>query len=130
MNRKKNRNPGYQNATAAERIEKMNFYQFAGYTKFMSQISEIQSQNCFYCSPTISNLGLLSKSLIQFGKNVVTEAYVLPPVVRAPGFLLVASGYNGILTLSVGYYKGSVYRWYIKKLLDKIKNELIEGCNL
>lgn len=128
MNRKKSKNPGYKNATAAERIEKMNFYQFANYIKFISQVSKIQSQNCFYCTPGLSNLGVLSKSLIKFGENVVTEAYVIPPVIRAPGFLLVASSYNGILTLSVGFYKGSIYTGYFKKLLDKIKNELIEGC--
>lgn len=129
MNIKKSQNPGYQNATAAERIEKMNFHHFAGYVKFISQVSELQSQNCFYCCPGLSNLGMLSKSLIKFGKNTVTEGYVIPPVVRAPGLLLVASSYNGTLTLSVGYYKGSVYKWYLEKLLDRIKNELIKCCN-
>ncbi len=128
MNRKKSQNPGYQSATGAERIEKLNFHLFAGYTKFLSKVSEIQSQNCFYCSPGLSNIGILSKSLIKFGENVVTEAFIIPPVVRAPGFLLVASSYNGILTLAIGYYKGSIRKRYFENLLNMIKTELIKGC--
>lgn len=128
MNRKKDRNPGYQGATGAERAEKLNFYHFLTLSKFMSKVSEITSQNCFFCSPGLSNVGIVSRSLIKFGENTVTEAYFVPPVMRAPGILLVASSYNGIMTLSAGYYKGSVSRSYFEKLLNKIKNELIEGC--
>jgi NRPS condensation-like uncharacterized protein len=128
MDRKKDRNPGYQCATGAVHVEKMNFHHFLAFSKFLSQVSEITSQNCFFCSPGLSNVGIISKSLIKFGEKVVTEAYFIPPVVRVPGFLLVVSSYNGIMTLATGYYKGSVSRTYLEKLLDKIKNELIEGC--
>jgi NRPS condensation-like uncharacterized protein len=128
MNSKKNRNPGYQNATGAERMEKSNFHRTLAFSKFLSHVSKISSQNCVFCAPGLSNMGIISKPLIKFGKNVVTEAYIIPPVVRAPGFLLVASSYNGILTLAAGYYKGAIRRRYIEKLLNKIKDELIEGC--
>lgn len=127
MNRKKERNPGYQSATGAERAEMMNFHQFNAYIKYMSLVSEISSQFCFFCSPGLSNMGLISKSLIKFGKTTVTDAYIIPPVVRAPGFLLVASSYNGIMTIAAGYYKGSISRRYFEKLLDKIKDELIKA---
>lgn len=80
------------------------------------------------CFPELSNLGYISKSLIKFGDNVVTEAYIIPPVIRAPGFLLLASSYNGILTLSTGYYKTSISQRYVEDLLNKIKYELIKGC--
>jgi NRPS condensation-like uncharacterized protein len=128
MNRKKNQNPGYQSATGSERAEKLGFHRFLAFSKFMSQVSEISSQNSFFCSPGLSNVGIISKSLIKFGENVVTEAYFIPPVVRAPGFLLVASSYNGIMTLAAGYYEGSISRRYLEKLLNKIKDELIKGC--
>lgn len=74
-------------------------------------------------------MGIISKSLLRFGDNVVTDAYIIPPVVRAPGFLLVASSYNGILTLSAGYYKGAVSRRKIEKLLKRIRDELVKGCS-
>lgn len=128
MNRKKSRNPGYQSATGAERAEWSNFHQALAFFKFISQVSEITSQNCLYCTPGLSNMGIISNSLLRFGKKVVTDAYIIPPVVRAPGFLLVASTYNGILTLSAGYYKGAVSRRHMEKLLDKIKSELMGCC--
>ncbi|OPZ94860.1 MAG: acyltransferase PapA5 [Firmicutes bacterium ADurb.Bin419] len=128
MNRKKVKNPGYQCATSAERAEKMNFLQYLAFSKFISNVSEITSQSCFFCSPGLSNVGVISKSPIIFGKNVVTEAYFIPPVVRPPAILLVASSYNGIMTLAVGYYKGSIDRRIYEKLLNKIIKELIEGC--
>ncbi len=128
MNRKKAGNPGYQNATAAERAEKLNFYHFLAFAKFLSEFAKISSQHCFFCSPGLSNVGIISKSLIKFGENAVTEAYFIPPVVRAPGLLLVASSYNGIMTLAVGYYKDSINRGHFEKLLNQIKNELLEGC--
>lgn len=128
MNRKKNRNPGHQSATGAEHAEKLNFHQALALFKFMSKFSEISSQNCAFCAPGLSNMGIISKSLIKFGEHVVTDAYIIPPVVRAPGFMLVASSYNGILTLASGYYKGAIHRQYVEKLLNKIKDELIKGC--
>lgn len=128
MSFKKDQNPGYQSTTGAERAEKFNFRYFLAFSKFMSRYSEMSSQNCHYCSPGLSNVGIISKSLLKFGENVVTEAYFIPPVVRAPGLMLVASSYNGIMTLATGYYKGSVNRNHLEKLLNKIKDELIENC--
>lgn len=127
MNRKKSKNPGYQCATGAERAEMMSFHQFLAFSKFMSKASDAILKKCYYCSPGLSNLGLISKTLIKFGDHVVTEAYIIPPVIRMPGIMLVASSYNGILTLAAGYYKGSVSKGNFEKLLNKIKSELIEG---
>jgi hypothetical protein len=47
MNRKKSQNPGYQSATGAERIEKLNFHLFAVYTKFLSKVSESNHKIAF-----------------------------------------------------------------------------------
>ncbi|EPR12295.1 condensation domain-containing protein [Ruminiclostridium papyrosolvens] len=128
----KDGHPGIENAIWAERVENMNFCKFISYYKASSQIVDMASNNPFYvtnkCGIVLANLGFVSKSPIKFGKHNVTDAYIIPPLVRAPGILLVASTYNGIITLSVGYYKPSVHRSVMEKLLEKIKDELIEGC--
>ncbi len=128
----KNGHQGIENAVWAEWVENMNFLQFNSYYKALSQIADMISYNPFYvtdrCGIVLANLGFVSKSPIKFGEHTVADAYIVPPVVRAPGILLVASTYNKILTLSIGYYKPSAHRSVMEKLLNKIKDELIEGC--
>jgi NRPS condensation-like uncharacterized protein len=128
----KNGHPGIQNAIGAERAEKLNFYQVCALFKAMSKAVEIASQNPFYvpitCGLTLSNFGFISKPLIKFGEHTVIDAYIIPPVVRAPGILLVASTYNDIISLAVGYYKPSARQADMEKLLNVIKFELMEGC--
>jgi NRPS condensation-like uncharacterized protein len=132
INKIKKGYPGLQNAIGGECIEKMSFSQILAYIKGIIQVSDIASQSSVFsgnvCSPGLSNLGFISKPLIKFGESTVTEAYVLPPVVRAPGFLLLACTYNDVLTLTAGYYKDSIRRKNVERLLNKIKDELITGC--
>lgn len=128
MNRKKGQNPGYQCATGAERAEMLNFHQFLAFSKLISKVSKTISEHSFFCSPGLSNVGIISKDLIKFGSNTVVDAYIIPPVIRAPGLMLVASSYNGILTFAAGYYEGSINSRNLEKLLKKIRSELIEGC--
>jgi NRPS condensation-like uncharacterized protein len=127
------KHPSIKNLMWAEYIEKLSFHQICAYFKAVSQVVELESRNPFNvvdkCSPVFSNVGFISKSLIKFGENVVTDAYIIPPVVRAPGILLVASTYNGIITLAVGYYEPSVRNTELEMLLNKIRHELVEGCS-
>ncbi len=124
--------PSKENLLRAERIEKMNFYQICAYFKTTSQFIDMLSHNPFYvvgkCSPILSNFGYISKSLIEFGDKVVTDAYIAPPIVRPPGIILVASTYNGIITLGAGYYKPSVRKADMERLINKIRDELVKGC--
>ena len=128
----RNRHPGLENAIKVECIENINFLKVCTFFKAFSQVVELASQNPFIvinrCSPSLSNVGFISKSLIKFGENTVTDAYAIPPAIRAPGMLLVAGTYNGIITLTVGYYKPSVRKSDMEGLLNKIKDELVEGC--
>ena len=128
----KKRYPGLQSAIGLERIEKLNFRDTLGYYQASQEARKITSSCPLYygdkCVPTLSNLGYLSRSLIKFGSSTVIDAYIVPPVVRAPGVLLMANTYNSVLTLAIGYYKYTVERENIEKLLNKIKDELIEGC--
>ncbi|EPR13626.1 condensation domain-containing protein [Ruminiclostridium papyrosolvens] len=121
--------PGLQSAIGLERLENINFKETLAY--YQADTSKTQSTCPLYfgdkCVPTLSNLGILSKSLISFGNNTVIDAFILPPVVRAPGLLLMTSTYNSVLTLAVGYYKSTVSKENIDRLLSLIKNELIQG---
>jgi NRPS condensation-like uncharacterized protein len=128
----RNRHPGLENAIKVECIENMNFNKVCTFFKALSQVVEVASRNPLIvlnrCSPSFSNIGFISKSPIKFGENTVTDAYAIPPAIRTPGMLLVAGTYNGIITLSVGYYKPSVQKSDMEGLLNKIRDELVEGC--
>lgn len=129
----KNRHPNFASIIGVENFEKINFHQFCAYFKAMSQAVELVSQNPFFvfnrCSPVLSNIGFISRSLIKFGENTVTDLYCIPPAVRAPGILIVSGTYNDIMTLAIGYYKPSVQKTDIEGLLNKIRDELIQSCN-
>lgn len=127
MNAIKNSRPGLQSAIGLERIEKMSFNETLAYYKMVSQWPNTCGDKC---APVLSNLGYITKSLLKFGENAVTEAYIVPPVVRAPGFLLMVSTYNGIITLAAGIYEASIPQETIHTLLNNIRDELIEGCRL
>lgn len=123
--------PGLQSAIGLERIEKISFRETLAYYQ-VSPESRKSSFCPLYCGdrcvPTLSNLGYISRTLIKFGDITVIDAYILPPVVRAPGLLLMACSYNSVLTLALGYYKHTVSKENIEKLLNKIRDELIEKC--
>lgn len=127
MNMIKNNRPGLQSAIGLERIEKMSFNETLAYYRMVSQWPNTCGDKC---APVLSNLGYITKSLLKFGENAVTEAYIVPPVVRAPGFLLMVSTYNGIITLAAGIYEASIPQETIHTLLNNIRDELIEGCRL
>jgi NRPS condensation-like uncharacterized protein len=125
--------PGLQSAIGLERIEKLSFKDTLAYYQVSPESKRSSYCPLYYgdkCVPTLSNLGYLSKSLIKFGSNTVYDAYILPPVVRAPGVLLMACSYNSVLTLATGYYKHTVSRENVEKLVDKIKDELVEECKV
>ncbi len=124
--------PSIRGLKWGEVIESMNFHHICAFFKAESQLINLISENPVNvfdkCCPILSNFGFISKSPLYFGENAVTDAYIIPPVVRAPGILLVASTYNGVITLGVGYYKGSVQRSDMEGLLTKIRDELVDGC--
>ena len=131
MNEIKSGNPGLQSAIGLERIEKISFYETLAYYHVTTQFIKNSSQCIPYsgdkCIPTLSNLGFISRDLFNFGECVVTDAYIVPPVVRAPGILLMVGTYNGILTLVAGFYEGTVDREAVRRFLEKIRDELTEG---
>jgi NRPS condensation-like uncharacterized protein len=75
-------------------------------------------------------MGIISKSIIKFGEATVNNAFFIPPVVSAPGVLLEVGTYNDIVTMSAGFFENTVLRNDMKRLLNNIKDELMEGCRL
>lgn len=126
--------PGVFNALGGEHVEKMAPLSTIPYYSFVRLFYGLQSLNPFNITgtglPGLSNLGFISEELLKFGESTVTDAYIVPPAVRGPAFLVVAGTYNGVLTLTQSYYKGSIRRKDVERLLGKIRQELVDGCTL
>lgn len=126
--------PGLFNALGGEHVERMAPFSTIPYYRLVQLSYDLQSLNPFNITgtgmPGLSNLGFISEDLLKFGENTVTDAYLIPPAVRGPGFLVVAGTYNGVLTLTQSYYKGSIRRKDVERLLGKIRQELVDGCAL
>lgn len=126
MNKVKSHRPGLQSAVGLERVEKSNFYQTLAFYQNTSKCSGYVDK----CAPVLSNLGFINKSLFKFGEVDVTDAYIVPPAVSAPGIFLCTGTYNGVLTMAASYYEGQLSHSVMNKLLNLIKKELMEGCKL
>jgi NRPS condensation-like uncharacterized protein len=132
MNDIKNGYPGLQSAIGLERLEKISFKDTLAYYQATSKLGKNMPQcNAFYgnrCVPALSNLGVISDSLIRFGDLAVTDYYIIPPVVSPPGILLEVGTYNGIVTMAAGYFENTLLREDVKKLVNAVKSELMECC--
>lgn len=124
MNEIKKKKPGLQSAVGLERVERAIFSETLSYYQAAAQTANYSDK----CSPVLSNLGFINRSVLRFGKAVVTDAYIVPPAVSAPGILLCVGTYNGITTLSVSYYKDQVRDGDMNTLLNLIKQELLHCC--
>ena len=124
--------PGLQSALGLERLEKISFSDTLAYYQATSKVGK-NMPHCpaFYgnrCVPALSNLGILSKQLIKYGDVSAIEYFIIPPVVSAPGLLLVASTYNGAMSLGVGIFENTVSITEVEKLVNNIRDELVNGC--
>jgi len=77
------------------------------------------------CSPTLSDLGIISRSPLQFGEIVVGDAYGFSPAFHAPAFMLLTGAYNQILTFTVSYYEPTTRREDVEQLLSLVSSDLI-----
>ncbi|WP_010245543.1 condensation domain-containing protein [Acetivibrio cellulolyticus] len=131
MNEIKSGCPGLQSAIGLERLEKISFKEVLAYYQASSKTDK-DMPNVFYgnrCIPTLSNLGILSKSLIKFGNIAATDYFIVPPVVSAPGLLLAVNTYNNVMTMAMGFFENTVLSSDVERLLNNIRHELLEGCN-
>lgn len=132
MNDIKKGYPGLQSAIGLERLEKVSFKDALAYYQATARIGKNKRKCPAYygdrCIPSLSNIGILSRQLIKMGDVNVSDYYIIPPVVSAPGLLLVANTYNGIMTLAVGFFEESILSSDVERLLNNIKQEMLEGC--
>jgi len=73
-------------------------------------------------SPALTNMGIISP--LQFGQISAYDAYLVPPIINVPGFLLGVSTYNRTLTLLVSYCEPSHRTEDVNVLMDFIADEL------
>lgn len=134
MNDIKRGYPGLQSAIGLERLEKISFKEALAYYQASSGIGKKRAKSPVYhgdrCTASLSNIGILSKQLIKMGDVIVSDYYIIPPIVSAPGLLLVANTYNGIMTLAAGFFENTVLSSDVERLLNNIKHEILEGCRL
>ncbi|QNU67969.1 hypothetical protein EHE19_005875 [Ruminiclostridium herbifermentans] len=124
---------GISGAVGEEYLGKTCYSYLINYSERLSKYSEIYRSQPYYvgniCFPEFYDLGSLSSALIKFGDTIVSDAYLLPPAIRAPGFMLFSNSYNDVLTLSIGYYKDSVSHKDMESLLNAIEKELLRACS-
>lgn len=124
MNEIKKGRPGLQSAVGLERVERANFYDTLAFYRDAGKKLTYTDE----FAPVLSNLSYISKSPLKFGKTTVTDAYIVPPALSAPGYLLCVSTYNGLITFAVSYYESQARREDIERVLNLIKKEIMEGC--
>lgn len=124
--------PGMQSAIGLERLEKISFKDTLAYYQATSKVGKnMPNTPAFHgnrCVPALSNLGILSKQLVKFGDVSAIDYFIIPPVVSAPGILLVAGTYNGTMTMGTGFFENTVPHKDMERLVNNIKDELLEGC--
>lgn len=123
-NVKRNR-PGIYSAIAFEFLAGLSYRE-------VLNIIDVGRQQSIYsrkCSPALSNLGVISRSPLQFGDIVVRDAYLFSPAFYAPGFMLVTGTYNQVLTLTVSYYEPNINRVDVEQLLSLVSADLIACCD-
>ncbi len=128
MKQVKSGTPGLQSALGLEHIEKGDFYGTLSFYENISKVFKLCSGFFGFCNPILSNMGFIDKSLLRFGESYVTDAYIIPPALCAPGILLCVGSYNNEITLTISYYKEHGNSNQIQKLLDLIRSEMIDGC--
>lgn len=123
--------PGLLSAIGLERLEKISFKEILAYYQASGIVKNGAKCPGYYgnrCIASLSNIGTLSKQLIKMGDVSVSDYYIIPPIVSAPGLLVVANTYNGIMTLATGFFENTLLSSDVERLLNNIKLEMLEGC--
>lgn len=112
--------PGVHEALKLDKTLERSFLEFQ--EQIASERLKAMGQGT--CPPLFSNTGFFSSEVICFGETAIKNAYLLPPPLFAPGFLLLTSTYDDILTISAGYYQPAVPRETMDILMSGMLQEL------
>jgi len=105
----------------AVRIEAQEFIEYSQ-LRALIQAARPQFLETGKVPPTLTNMGLISP--MQFGQIPADDAYLVPPTIYVPGFLLGVSTYNRTLTLLTSYYEPSHRTEDVDALMDFMAEEL------
>ncbi|MGD6960826.1 condensation domain-containing protein [Fictibacillus phosphorivorans] len=121
----KENNPGLNGAIVFEMLGGMGIPKLHSHFQKTNKISkELRKYN-----PTLSNFGQVSKEPILFGTTPAASIYIISPVMSSPSFMLGASTYQDILTLTVGFYESTTLSSDVSYFLDLFKSELLSFIN-
>ena len=77
------------------------------------------------CNPYLSNLGILEPGRLDFVGVGAVDAYLVSPLMFAPGFLLGISTFADAMTLTVGYADADANRPVVERFLDLVLADLV-----
>jgi NRPS condensation-like uncharacterized protein len=112
--------PGLHSAAAMEFLAQMPFPKAKA---FLCQASS-QAKQAGRSTVILSNLGLVSKETLCLGDTPAWQMYSVTPAMHGPAFMLGVSSYDGMMTLTVGYFEGEHTELQMKDLLSLLKEEL------
>ncbi|MCE5284554.1 MAG: hypothetical protein LLG02_01715 [Pelosinus sp.] len=113
--------PGVNESLELNEALRLSFADFS--RQFANQSKALEDGSC---PPLFSNTGFFTQQVIRLGETTVSNAYILPPPLFAPGFLLLMSSYDNILAISAGYYQPAVPKEtvdiFMKDMLQELKH--------
>ncbi|UHA73407.1 condensation domain-containing protein [Paenibacillus sp. 481] len=118
----KENKPGLSSAAG---VEKMAAMPLSAARAVMAKQYEMGSQ-LNMALPLMTNFGVLSKHVIQFGACDAITGHMTSPIMYAPCFSVGVSSYRNKLTLCVGYHTPAVSEQEVSRLLDNMVLELTE----
>ncbi|HEX3078218.1 MAG TPA: hypothetical protein VHQ24_15265 [Lachnospiraceae bacterium] len=117
----KSNNPGLHSATSMEMMAGFDYNQAVAFMKNAWEACVTNGKSTI----NLSNMGVVADYPLRLGKNLVTDAYLVTPVFKAPSFMLGASTYNDVLTFTVGYCEPEVKKEAVDRFLDILCSELV-----
>lgn len=75
-------------------------------------------------SPALTNMGIISREQVNFGDAPVVDAFLTPPLVLPPLFLIGLSGFEESLTASLGFCESGIPQSTVVDLLNNVESQL------
>lgn len=112
--------PGLQTAVLFEFLAGLGFTTFLDIFQRLRQSAvEHKLEN-----PMLSNLGVINRPGIFFGRDEAVNGYIITPIAFAPTFLLGASAFNNTLTLAAGFNQASIAKDIVEGFLENMADNL------
>ena len=121
MRKKKKRGIGLGSALFCKWLFKLKFKKAE---KILEKriANQLQSNSTF---PVITNVGLTNPSDFAFSNLTLKDAYIIPPFIKAPVFMMGALTFDEKLSFSIGYFEESYDSSLIRAFLEQMKEEML-----